>query len=66
MPEYFSTTLPTTKEGHLTAPQPTAKSLVQDADFAEAPTYLFGANFGELAKERLEAAALIQKTQVKP
>lgn len=35
------------------------KSLVQDADFAEAPPYLFGTNFGELAKERLEAAALI-------
>jgi len=39
--------------------------LVQDADFTEAPPYLF-ANFGELAKEQLEAAALIQKPQVKP
>ena len=45
---------------------PQLKSLVQDADFTEAPPYLFGANFGELAKERLEAAALIQKTQAKP
>lgn len=44
---------------------PQLKSLVQDADFTEAPPYLFGAKFGELAKERLEAAALIQKTQVK-
>ena len=45
---------------------PQLKSLVQDADFADAPPYLFGAKFGELAKERLEAAALIQKAQVKP
>ena len=45
---------------------PQLKSLVQDADFTEAPPYLFGTNFGELAKERLEAAALIQKTQAKP
>ena len=44
---------------------PQIKSLVQDADFADAPPYLFRANFGELAKERLEAAALIQKAQVK-
>ena len=42
---------------------PQLKSLVQDADFAEAPPYLIGTNFGELAKERLEAAALIQKAQ---
>ena len=42
---------------------PQLKSLVQDADFAEAPPYLFGTNFGKLAKERLEAAALIQKAQ---
>ena len=40
---------------------PQLKSLVQDADFAEAPPYLFGTNFGKLAKEKLEAAALIQK-----
>ena len=40
---------------------PQLKSLVQDADFAKAPPYLFGTNFGELAKERLEATALIQK-----
>lgn len=45
---------------------PQLKSLVQDADFTDAPPYLFGANFGELAKERLEAAALIKKTQSKP
>ena len=44
---------------------PQLKSLVQDADFTEAPPYLFGANFGELAKDRLEAAALIQKAQTK-
>lgn len=42
------------------------KSLVQDADFTKAPPYLFGANFRELAKEWLEKAALIQKTQTKP
>ena len=41
------------------------KSLVQDADFAETPPYLFGTNFGELAKERLKAAALIQKVAQK-
>ena len=39
------------------------KPLVQDADFAEAPPYLFGTNFGELAKERWEVAALIQNAQ---
>ena len=44
---------------------PQLKSMVQDADFAEAPPYLFGTNFGELTKERLEAAALIQKTAQK-
>ena len=44
---------------------PKLKSLVQDADFAKAPPYLFGTNFGELAKERLEAAALIQKAAQK-
>lgn len=44
---------------------PQLKSLVQDAYFTEAPFYLFSANFGVLAKERLEAAALIQKTQTK-
>ena len=44
---------------------PQLKSLVQDADFTEAPPYLFGSNFGELAKERLEAAALIQKAAQK-
>ena len=42
---------------------PQLKSLVQDTDFAEAPPYLFGTKFGELAKERLEAAALIQKAK---
>ena len=45
---------------------PHMKSLVQDADFTKAPPYLFGANFRELAKEWLEKAALIQKTQTKP
>lgn len=44
---------------------PQLKSLVQDACFTKAPLYLFDANFGELAKEQLEATALIQKTQIK-
>ena len=44
---------------------PQLKSLVQDANFTEAPPYLFGTNFGELAKERLNAAALNQKTAQK-
>ena len=42
------------------------KSLVKDEDFATAAPFLFGPNFGEIAKERLEAAALIQKAQPKP
>ena len=45
---------------------PQLKSLVKDEDFTTAAPFLFGPNFGEIAKERLEAAALIQKTQPKP
>ena len=44
---------------------PQLKLLVQDADFADAPPSLFGAKFGEIAKERLEAAAPMQKSQPK-
>ena len=38
------------------------KQLVEDVDFKEAPPFLFGENFGTLAKERLEAAAALTKT----
>ena len=41
------------------------KLLVQDADFTESLPYLYGANFEELAKKKLEAAVLIQETQTK-
>ena len=41
---------------------PQLKQLVKDADFKEAPPFLFGENFGTLAKERLEAAAALTKT----
>ena len=41
------------------------KSLVKDEDFVIAAPFLFGPNFREIPKERLEAAALIQKTQHK-
>ena len=44
---------------------PQLKSLVQDADLIYTPPSLFGAKFGEIAKEHLEAAALIQKSQPK-
>jgi len=44
---------------------PQLKSLVKDEDFATAAPFLFGPSFREIAKERLEAAALIQKTQSK-
>ena len=41
---------------------PQLKQLVEDVDFKEAPPFLFGENFGKLAKERLEAAAALTKT----
>ena len=41
---------------------PQLKQLVEDVDFKEAPPFLFGENFGTLAKERLEAAAALTKT----
>ena len=44
---------------------PQLKLLVKDEDFAIAAPFLFGPKFGEIAKEQLEAAALIQKTQPK-
>ena len=45
---------------------PQLKGLVKDEDFATSAPFLFGPDFGEIAKRRLEAAALIQKTQAKP
>jgi len=45
---------------------PQLKGLVKDEDFTTAAPFLFGPDFGEIAKRRLEAAALIQKTQAKP
>ena len=41
---------------------PQLKQLVEDVDFKEAPPFLFGENFGTLAKERTEAAAALTKT----
>ena len=41
------------------------KPLVKDDDFATTAPFLFGPNLGEIAKEHLEAAALIQKIQPK-
>ena len=41
---------------------PQLKQLVEDVDFKEAPLFLFGENFGTLAKERIEAAAALTKT----
>ena len=41
---------------------PQLKQLVEDVDFKEAPPFLFGENFGTLAKERIEAAAVLTKT----
>ena len=41
---------------------PQLKQLVEDVDFKEAPPFLFGENFGTLAKERIEAAAALTKT----
>ena len=41
---------------------PQLKQLVEDVDFKEAPPFLFGKNFGTLAKERIEVAAALTKT----
>ena len=41
---------------------PQLKQLVEDVDFKEAPPFLFGENFGTLAKERIETAAALTKT----
>ena len=41
---------------------PQLKSLIKDEDFVDAPPYLFGERFAALAKERLEAAAVLKKT----
>ncbi len=40
---------------------PKLKSLVEDSDFSDAPPFLFGADFGKVAKERLDAAAALKK-----
>ena len=40
---------------------PKLKQLVSDADFKDSALYLFGENFGTLAKERLEAAEALKK-----
>ena len=40
---------------------PKLKQLVSEADFKDAAPYLFGENFGKLAKERLEAAEALKK-----
>ena len=40
---------------------PKLKQLVSDADFKDAAPYLFGENFGTLAKEHLEAAEALKK-----
>ena len=41
---------------------PQLKQLVEDVYFKEAPPFLFGENFGTLAKERIKAAAALTKT----
>ena len=40
---------------------PKLKQLASDADFKDSALYLFGENFGTLAKERLEAAEALKK-----
>jgi len=44
---------------------PQLKGLVKDEDFTTTAPFLFGPDFGEITKRRLEAAALIQKTQLR-
>jgi len=41
---------------------PQLKSLIKDEDFKDAPPYLFGEHFASVAKERLEAAAVLKKS----
>ena len=41
---------------------PQLKPLVKDEDFVEAPPFLFGENFSSVAKECLEAAAVLKKS----
>ena len=40
---------------------PKLKSLVEDSDFSEAPPFLFGTDFGKVAKERLDATEVLKK-----
>ena len=40
---------------------PKLKQLFPDGDFKDAAPYLFGENFGTMAKERLEAAEALKK-----
>ena len=41
---------------------PQLKPLVKDEDFVDAPPFLFGEHFASVAKERLEAAAVLKKS----
>ena len=41
---------------------PQLKPPVKDEDFVDAPPYLFGEKFASMAKERLEAAAVLKKS----
>lgn len=41
---------------------PQLKQLVEESDFKDAASMLFGDNFGAIAKQRLEAAAALKKT----
>jgi len=43
---------------------PKLKSLIKDEDFRDATTFLFGERFASVAKERLDAAAVLKKTVV--
>ena len=43
---------------------PLLKQLVEESDFKETPPMLFGEKFGVLAKQRIEAAAVLKKTLV--
>ena len=41
---------------------PQLKSLIKEDDFKDAPLYLFGEGFASVAKECLEAAAVLKKS----
>ena len=41
---------------------PQLKCLINDDDFKDAPPYLFGESFASVAKEHLEAAAVLKKS----